>query len=265
MPELTDSRLFILQFGLGVVAGLLILAWHAARRDIERVGAWLDAAIGALVGATIVGRIVHILLEWEYFREYPTESWRVWYGGISWHGALIGALVGAFIICKIRNLSFLEFSDGLALAMPLVLMSGWWACRRVGGGFGVAIETTEEVPTWFVGFLPDINGNIEPRLELQIFAVWVSFGLFVIMALLTLKNWLPHVRLWILLYLTGVGMFISGFFRGGDPDLVLGRRLEQNFDAVLMILSAAIGFGIFLRWRLPMIRTLEQPEIQADG
>jgi hypothetical protein len=152
----------------------------------------------------------------------------------------------------------------LALGLPFVLMSGWWACRRVGCGFGIAIETTEDIPTWIMGFLPDTQGNIEPRLELQIFAVWVSFGLFVLVALLTLKNWLPHVRLWLLLFLTGVGMYITGYFRGDEVDMVLGRRLDQNFDAVLMILSATMGFGTYLRWRLPMITPVEQAEIQTD-
>lgn len=264
MPELSDSRIFLFQFGLGVVAGFLIIAWYAARQDRERMGAWLDASMGALVGATVVGRIMHVLLEWEYFERYPEESWRVWYGGISWHGALLGALIGAWVVCKLRKLSFLEFSDGLALALPLMLMSGWWACRRVGCGCGIPIETTEDVSTWLAGFLPDAQGNIELRLELQIFGVWVSFGLLLLAVLLTLKNWLPQVRLWLLLFLTGVGMFISGFFRGDEAEMVLGRRLDQNFDAVLMILSAAIGFGVYLRWRLPTIRPIEQADIQTD-
>jgi hypothetical protein len=31
-----------------------------------------------------------------------------------------------------------------------------------------------------------------------------------------------------------------------------------------MILSATMGFGTYLRWRLPMITPVEQAEIQTD-
>lgn len=242
-----DTTIFSLQFGVGVFAGLLAIVWFAYRHDPDRVGAWLDVGLGTLIGGTLTARLAYVLLNLEYFREYPEDSWRLWYGGLSWHGALIGGALGMWVVARWRRVPVIRFTDALALAFPLGMMSAWWACRRAGCGYGKMVDDSE-VSDWLTGYLPDLSGNIELRLELQIIGVWIGFLLLVLMVILTLKDWLPGVRLWLLLFLTGLIMFGMGFFRGDPADTVLGRRVDQNLDAVLMIISAMIGFGSYL-WR----------------
>ncbi len=249
---MSEGTVFSLQFGAGVILGLLAIAWFAGRYDHQqRIGAWLDVGLGVLIGGTLMARLAYVLLEIEYFRDYPEDSWRLWYGGLSWHGALIGGLIGMWLVARWRHVSVMHFTDALALAFPLGMLSAWWACRRAGCGCGQVVDTRDDLPGWLTGYLPDITGNMELRLELQIIAVWISFSLLVLMVILTLRNWLPGLRLWLLLFLTGLVMFGVGFFRGDSADMVLGRRVDQNLDVVLMIFSALIGFGLFLRRHNP--------------
>ncbi len=246
MPDLTPSTFFVFQFGLGVLGGMIVLTWFAARQPTAPIGNWLDAGLGALVGGTIIARIIHVMLNWEYFSQFPGDSWRIWYGGLSWNGAILGGLIGAGLVCRWHGISFWRFADGLALALPVGLIGGWWACRRSGCGYGITLEDTDTTSGWISGYLPDLHGNMELRLELQIWGIWLGVILLLLITVLTLQDGLPELRLWLILFLTGLGMFLVGFLRGDEAEIILNRRLDQYLDAVLMIASAGIGVA---RWR----------------
>jgi phosphatidylglycerol:prolipoprotein diacylglycerol transferase len=247
MPDLSTSQIFALQFSLSVQAGLLAIAWCAARHrtpdGAARIGAWLDAGLGTLVGGTLIARGAHVLLEWDYFRHFPEDILRVWYGGLNWHGAILGGLLGAALVCIWRKAPYLAFTDALALALPFGLMGGWWACRRAGCGYGLPVDSGSNVAGWLTGYLPDMAGDVTLRLEVQIGGVMSGMLVLALVAVLTAKDWLPGLRLWPALFLTGLFMFLFGFLRGDPSDMALGRRLDQNLDVALMILSAATGFG----------------------
>lgn len=236
MPDFSVSTIFAFQFSLGIVAGLLAIAWLAARQTPSHIGPWLDAGLAALVGGTLGARLLHVILEWEYFSEFPGDVWRVWYGGLDWHGAVIGGLIGAVLVCKLRHLPFAEVSDALALAMPFAVMSGWWACRRAGCAFGKTVDS--DTSTWISGFLPDLAGNMAPRLELQILGLWLGFILLVLVMELTFRQRWPGLRLWIMLFLVALSMFVLAFWRGDRVEKIGGLRLDQIFDLLLMLGSA---------------------------
>lgn len=234
--------MFSLQFGVGVLLGLVVIGWYTYSQGATSIGRWLDVGLGALLGGTLSARLTYVLLNWELFRDYPSDIWRIWYGGLSWHGALIGGLVGALVVGYWRHVPLLLMTDALALAFPLGLMSGWWACRRAGCGYGLSVS--RETSGWISGYLPDTQGLMALRLEVQILGVWLGGLLLLIAIILTLKQWFVGRRLWLILFLTGVGMFIIGYLRGDPSPMVLNRRLDQNLDAIVMIVSAGIGIAI---------------------
>ena len=190
------------------------------------------------MGGTLGARLLHVILEWEYFRDYPGDVWRVWYGGLEWHGAVLGGLLGAALVCKFRQISFAQVSDALALALPFVVMSGWWACRRAGCAFGKTVDS--DTSGWMSGFLPDLAGNMAPRLEIQILGLWVGFLLLILVMELTFRNRWLSLRLWIMLFLVSLSMFILAFWRGDRVQKVGGLRLGQVLDLILMIASVSL-------------------------
>lgn len=234
--------LFSLQFGLGVLLGLVVMGWYAYWQGASTIGRWLDVGLGALIGGTLTARLTYVLLNWGIFRDYPSDVWRIWYGGLSWHGALIGGLLAAVAVAYWRRVPLLLMTDALALAFPLGLMSGWWACRRAGCGYGLTVS--RDTSGWISGYLPDTQGIMALRLEVQILGIWLGVVLLLIAVFLTFRQRWSGRRLWLILFLTGVGMFSIGYLRGDSSPIVLDRRLDQNFDAVLMIASAGIGIAI---------------------
>ncbi|KAB2865801.1 MAG: hypothetical protein F9K46_03515, partial [Anaerolineae bacterium] len=124
MPDLTIAQFFGLQFSIGILAALGAIAWSAAQRPTpsRRIGAWLDVALAALVSGLIAARVVYVLMDWDYFRYFPEDWLDVWYGGVEWHSGIIGGLLGARGMARLRKVPFGEFSDGLALALPLGVM-----------------------------------------------------------------------------------------------------------------------------------------------
>lgn len=239
MLGLSVSHTFTLQFSLGIWGGLLAIAWCAGRHTPARVGAWLDAGLGALLGGTLGARALHILLEWDYFHQFPADSWKVWYGGLNWHGAVVGGLVGAWLVCRWRGAPFSLFTDALALALPFGFMSGWWACRDAGCAYGQT--ASNDAPGWLTGYLPDGAGNVALRYELQIGAVMLGAVLLALATWLTLREWRPGKRLWLVLFLVGLCMFLLGFARDDPADTLPGLRLDQGFDLALMLASVALG------------------------
>ncbi|PJF23707.1 MAG: hypothetical protein CUN53_21525, partial [Phototrophicales bacterium] len=67
---------------------------------------WIDGALIALIGAALLGRAGHVLLNWDYFTLHPDEAHRLDLGGIDWHFAVIGALIGLWVGARLRRFAF---------------------------------------------------------------------------------------------------------------------------------------------------------------
>lgn len=241
MPDLSPSQIFAMQFSLGFIGGLLLLLWQAGKQSPVRLGVWIDISIGASVLGTIMARVLHTLRNCDYFSHFPEDIPKLWYGGLSWHGAVIGALLGTIIMCRLRRVSLAAFGDGLALALPCLLMSGWAACRQGACGYGRRTGTYRTTPDFFTGYLPDRLGDVVLRFELQIMGVWLGLALLLLITWLTVRNKLAGVRLWVALFFMSALMFGLGFYRADPADRFLTLRIEQWIEVVFMIGSVIIG------------------------
>ncbi len=78
-----------------------------------------------------------------------------------------------------------------------------------------------------------------------------AFGLVLLalILLITWRGWLPGLRLWLILALTGVGLFFLGFFRADPTPMLLDHRADQVFDLGLLLVSTVIGGLVWLRGR----------------
>ncbi|WP_119065172.1 prolipoprotein diacylglyceryl transferase family protein [Aggregatilinea lenta] len=235
--------------GAGILLALGLLLWRAYR---ERPGAalpWLDVALVALAAGLIGARLLHVWLNWTYFADHTGEIARVSSGGLDWHGALLVGLPAAWLAAQIRRVPFARWTDAAAMGWPLAMIAAWLACRRAGTAYGYEVRTLADYPGWLVTELPDIYGIIAPRLEVQ--RAGAAFGL-VLLALILLiawRGWLPGLRLWLILALTGTGLFFLGFFRADPTPMLLDHRADQVFDLALLGISTATGGLIWLRGR----------------
>ncbi|MBU1037041.1 prolipoprotein diacylglyceryl transferase [Patescibacteria group bacterium] len=79
--------------------------------------------IFGLIGA----RIYHVIFyNLQYFLENPLDILKIWQGGMAIHGAILAGIIVTFFYTKKHRLLFWQYSDYLALVLPLGQAIGRW-------------------------------------------------------------------------------------------------------------------------------------------
>ena len=206
IPVLDPAQLFGLRVGLGVLVGGWLITWAALQHPATRVRQWWDVYLGSLATAIIGARIGYVLLHAEDFISQPERVLLLWYGELSWIGALLGGGLAMIILCRWRKIPLRAFADGAALALPIGFMAVWWGCRGAGCGVGAVVSDPSNYPVWQVGYLRDLTGDVFPRYELQMGAIFAGAVMLALMGWLTLQNRLVGRRIWISLLLIFIAM-----------------------------------------------------------
>ncbi len=232
---------FTLLIALAVVVSAII-GIHRARvttggRSLPRAAAAADAYLGALIGGVVLARLGHVLLSWDYFGSNFGEAFHLELGGLNWHGAVLGGLLGLHLAARLRHIEARHLLDAFTLGLPLIGLAGWWGCLASACGYGVEVPTLYDHPAVAVTESQDIFGIVAPRYNTQLFGVLVSLALLALAAVLLWRGWLPRRRFWLVLALLSAGMFVIGFYRGDAVTLVAGLRLDQVFDAGLLVIG----------------------------
>ncbi|CAM3605787.1 prolipoprotein diacylglyceryl transferase [Halomonas lysinitropha] len=113
-----------LMYVVGFVAALLL-----GRRRAERIGLTRDdigdlifyAAIGVVVGGRLGYALFYGMSQW--FAD-PLWIFRVWDGGMSFHGGLVGVLFAALWFARKKGLAFFTLTDFVAPLVPIGLGAG---------------------------------------------------------------------------------------------------------------------------------------------
>jgi phosphatidylglycerol---prolipoprotein diacylglyceryl transferase len=184
----------------------------------------------AILGIVIGGRIGYVLFYNPVkYLTHPIEILKVYEGGMSFHGGMAGALVALYIYCKHYKISFLAFTDILAVIAPIGLFLGRLANFINAELYG----RVTDVP-WGVIF-PGTGGNIRHPSQLYE-ALCEGILLFIIINYLTFKYQTlkrPGFNTGMFLILYSLSRIIIENFR--EPDYELG--LFGGFATMGQILS----------------------------
>ena len=84
-----------------------------------------DLITSIIISIIIGGRLGYVLFyNFEYYFYNPIEVFKIWQGGMSFHGALIGVIVGTYLFSKKRNLNTFIFLDVIACVSPIGIFLG---------------------------------------------------------------------------------------------------------------------------------------------
>jgi phosphatidylglycerol:prolipoprotein diacylglycerol transferase len=116
-------------YGLMYLVGMAV-AWALARWRVKRQGGWSAQEVDDLlfycaVGVVAGGRLGYILF-------YDTGAWlhdplrifRVWQGGMSFHGGFLGVLAAMWFYHRRHGKRFFEITDFIAPYVPIGLFAG---------------------------------------------------------------------------------------------------------------------------------------------
>lgn len=78
-----------------------------------------------VIGVIFGGRIGYILIyDFKYYISYPVEIFKVWHGGMSFHGGLIGCIISIYVFSRVEKLNILYVLDLCACSGPFGLFLG---------------------------------------------------------------------------------------------------------------------------------------------
>ncbi|CAJ0993221.1 prolipoprotein diacylglyceryl transferase [Pantoea sp. Nvir] len=117
-------------YGLMYLIGFIFAMWLAARRAHKPNSNWKKEEVenllyASFLGVFLGGRIGYVLFyNFLLFLENPLYLFKVWNGGMSFHGGLIGVIVAMIIFARRTKRPFFQVSDFVAPLIPFGLGAG---------------------------------------------------------------------------------------------------------------------------------------------
>ncbi len=198
-----------------------------------------DLLFYGAMGVVIGGRLGYVFFyAFDDLLRDPLYLFRIWEGGMSFHGGLLGVAVAVFLYARKLNTSFLEMADFVAPMAPLGLLAG-----RIGNFInGELWGRPADVP-WAMVF-PHVDQLARHPSQLYQAAL-EGLLLFVILWVFALK---PRPRgsvsgLFLLGY--GVFRFVAEFFRQPDSQLGFVAFGWMTQGQLLSLPMIAAGLGLY--------------------
>ena len=242
-PVLIDLGLLQIRwYSMAYILGI-ILGWIYAKKIIKKTAKnkynfvsiktsqFDDIIVYLVLGIILGGRLGYVIFyNFGYYSQNISEIFKIWQGGMSFHGGLLGIIIASFIFSKNTKTNFFKISDIIACVAPIGLFLGRVANFINGELFGKA----STLP-WAVIF--PSGGNIS-RHPSQIYeAILEGVVLFILINFLALKKQLilktGYISGFFLIFYS-IARIIGENFR--EPDIHLGYLF--NYFSMGAILSA---------------------------
>lgn len=233
---------YSLSYVVGIMLGYIYCNLLVTKYKLRVTKNHLDDLINYLLIAIVGARLGFILIyDPLHYLSNPIEIFKIYEGGLSFHGGLAGAFIGAYFFARKRNLSMFDVTDLLAAACPITIffarIANFINCELVG--------RITNVP-WAVLFPPQFL----PRHPSQIYES-LSEGLFIFIILnLLIKKYRLIERksavsaTFLILY--GVCRIICEFFR--EPDIGVGFIAEYlTMGQILSLPMILLGILCLLK------------------
>ena len=234
-----DIRWYSLAYILGIVIGwILCKKIFIKKSDISEK--FDDYIAYLIIGIILGGRIGYIVFyNFSYYLDNFLDIFKIWQGGMSFHGGLLGVIVSSFIFAKKNNQNPFFYLDQVSLVAPVGIFFGRLANFINSELYG----TVSDVP-WSVIFIKVDNLSRHPSQLYE--AILEGLILFIILIYFTNKKYLnkPGLISGLFLIFYSIFRFFIEFFR--VPDEQIGYLiLSLTMGQIISLVFASIGMAIF--------------------
>ena len=229
-------------YSLAYIFGI-ILGWFLAKKlfiqDIEVKSKFDDYLTYLIIGIILGGRLGYIFIyNLSFYFNNPLDIFKIWQGGMSFHGGLIGVILASIFFAKKNNQNPFLYLDIVALVAPVGLFFG-----RIANFINSELYGTITNVPWAVTF---IQVDSLPRHPSQLYEALLE-GLFLFLLLIYFKNKFsnkPGVISGLFLIIYSIFRFIVEFYR--VPDEHLGYIfLNLTMGQVVSLIFILTGVILF--------------------
>ena len=233
--------MYVLAFALFILLGrvrikqphIAVLGWK--KEDLD------DMLFYGMLGVVIGGRLGEVLFyRPEYFMHNPLEIFKVWHGGMSFHGGFLGVILAMYLWSRKAGRNLFDVLDFIAPLVPL-----GYAAGRLGNFINAELPgriAPESLP-WAMQW-PGIPYPVHPS---PLYQMLIDGILVFIILWLYARKQRPRMAvgaMFTLLY--GCARFFTEYFRTPDWEVVwLGVPITSGQMLSLPMIVGAIALLVW--------------------
>jgi phosphatidylglycerol:prolipoprotein diacylglycerol transferase len=234
-----EIRWYSLAYILGIIIGW-ILCKKIFIKDLDINQRFDDFISYLIIGIIIGGRLGYVLFyNFNYYINNIVDIFKIWQGGMSFHGGLLGIIVASILFAKKNNQDTFIYTDLVSLVAPVGIFFGRFANFINSELYGKVTE----VP-WAVTFVQVDNLSRHPSQLYE--AIFEGIILFILLLYFRNKNFLEKPGLISSLFLIfySVFRFCIEFFR--VPDEQIGYLIfNLSMGQIISLIFIMIGTIVF--------------------
>ena len=229
-------------YSLAYIVGILI-GWILSKKlfisDQSIKEKFDDFITYVIVGIIIGGRLGYVLFyNYSYYADNLLAIFKIWQGGMSFHGGLIGVVIASIWFSKKNNHDTFKYFDIISIVAPIGIFFG-----RISNFINSELYGIETNVPWAVKFIKVDDLYRHPS---QLYEAFLEgFLLFVILNLLiTKKNYVTGTCAYMFLIVYGIFRIFSEIFR--EPDAQIGYLFNLfSMGTILSFAMIIVGLTIF--------------------
>ncbi len=234
-----EIRWYSLSYILGIVMG-----WYLAKKFFVNKNIYPkfdDYITYVIIGLIVGGRLGYVLFyNFNQYLNNPLDIFKIWQGGMSFHGGVLGIIIASIIFAKKNNDNIFEYLDVIALVSPIGIFFG-----RIANFINSELYGYETLVPWGVKFVQVDNLYRHPS---QIYeAILEGIILFLLLFFFRKKEKfkIPGILSSFFLIFYSIFRIFVEFFR--EPDEHLGYLIfNLTMGQIISLVFLTIGFILFL-------------------
>ena len=234
-----EIRWYSLAYILGIVIGwLLCKKVFIHKSDI--IEKFDDFITYSIIGIIVGGRLGYVIFyNFDYYLTNIFDIFKVWHGGMSFHGGLLGIIIASILFAKKNNQDSFLYMDQVALVAPIGIFFG-----RIANFINSELYGLPTDVLWSVKFIQIDNLSRHPSQLYE--AVLEGAILFFILIYFRKKNCLkkPGLISGLFLIFYSIFRFFVEFLR--VPDEHLGYLIfDLSMGQIISVIFLIIGTILF--------------------
>ena len=235
-----EIRWYSLAYIIGILFGW-ILSKKVFILDLDIKDKFDDFITYLILGIMVGGRLGYILFyNFEYYFSNPGDIFKIWQGGMSFHGGLIGVIIASIWFSKRNNQNAFDYLDIVSLVAPIGIF-----CGRLANFINSELYGIETNMPWAVKFVQVDNLFRHPSQLYE--AIFEGIILFFILIYFRKKGFvkIPGFISGIFLTFYSIFRFLIEFLRA--PDEQLGYLfLNLTMGQIISFIFFMIGIYLII-------------------